>query len=79
MGIISLGAILPAAAMAMVITGFTDAELMRYVIKRIKAYVAPIARGFPVAITTYVKNKAAMNSAKYEYMFWYILYTPLRN
>ena len=29
MGIISLGAILPAAAMAMVITGFTDAELQK--------------------------------------------------
>ena len=63
-GITSLGASLPAAAIVMVKTGFMAEALKRNVNNKMNAYVAPIANGLPVAITTYVKKRAPKNSAK---------------
>lgn len=71
---ISLGGILPAAAIVIVTTGLIDALLIRYVKSKTKAYAAPMAKGLPVESTIYTQKREPKNSAKYAYILFKILF-----
>ena len=71
---ISLGGILPAAAIVIVMTGLIDALLIRYVSNKTNAYAAPMAKGLPVESTIYTQKREPKNSAKYAYILFKILF-----
>lgn len=64
-GIKSAVLILPNDAMTTETAGLICPPEIREAKRTDNANAAPIARGFPVATTTYTKNKVPRNSAKY--------------